>query len=127
MPKRSDPDDFFAQLEAHQRPHLEQLRDMSRRIAPDAEEVLKWNLPTYVLEDNTDLWMPQAFKHHCSLRFTPEFLAEHRTRITEAGEECGAGLVKLPYHRNIPVEPLEQLMQERLRSLGAGGGSQSGD
>lgn len=116
MPKRADVEDYFAQLEPHQRPHLEALRALSRRVAPQAREVLKWNLPAYVLDDGTSLWMLQNFKHHCSLRFTPKFFAKYQSRVTDAGEEHGAGFIKLPYNRPLPEKLLESLMQDRLQN-----------
>jgi hypothetical protein len=62
MPKRSSVDDFFAQLNDVQRPHLETLRKLSLAADPKAREELKWNLPVYVRDDNANLWMLQNFK-----------------------------------------------------------------
>lgn len=76
MPKRTSVDDFFAQLDGVQRPHLEALRALSAEVDPEAREVLKWNLPVYVRGENTNQWMLQNFKHHCSLRFSPEILRQ---------------------------------------------------
>ena len=75
MPKRASVDDYFAQLNDLQRPHLEALRKLSLGADPKAREELKWNLPVYVRGENTNLWMLQNFKNHCSLRFSPEFFA----------------------------------------------------
>jgi hypothetical protein len=66
MPKRASVDDFFAQLNDVQRPHLEALRALSRAADPEAREQLKWNLPVYVRGENTNLWTLQNFKNHCS-------------------------------------------------------------
>jgi hypothetical protein len=38
MPKRSSVDDFFAQLNDVQRPHLEALRELSHEADPEARE-----------------------------------------------------------------------------------------
>ncbi len=81
MPKRSSVDDFFAQVNDVQRPHLEALRELSRDADPEAREELKWNLPVYVRGKNTSLWMLQNFKHHCSLRFPPPFSLPRRPRL----------------------------------------------
>ena len=80
MPKRTSVDDFYAQLSDVQRPHLETLRELSLHADPEAREKLKWNLPVYVRGENTNLWMLQNFKNHCSLRFTPAFFATQRGR-----------------------------------------------
>ena len=114
MPKRSSVDDYFAQLSDEQRPHLDALRAMSRRAEPQAREELKWNLPVYVRGKNTNLWMLQNFKHHCSLRFTPEFFATHKATVEAAGYDAGEGFVKLPYSRELPTDLLRTLMLARV-------------
>jgi len=85
MPKRSSVDDFFVQLKAVQRPHLEALRRLSLAADPDAREELKWDLPVYVRDEKTSLWMLQNFKNHCSLRFPPPFFATQKAAVEAAG------------------------------------------
>ena len=114
MPKRTSVDDYFAQLNDHQRPHLEALRKLSLGADPKAREVLKWNLPVYVRGENTNLWMLQNFKNHCSLRFAPEFFATQRPEVEAAGYEAGEGFIKLPYGRPLPTKLLKSLMKARI-------------
>ena len=114
MPKRASVDDFFAQLDDVQRPHLETLRELSRKADRKAREELKWNLPVYVRGKNTNLWMLQNFKNHCSLRFSPPFFADHRTAVEAAGYEAGEGFIKLPYNRELPTKLLKALMRARV-------------
>ena len=114
MPKRASVDDYFAQLDDVQRPHLEALRALSAEVDPEAREVLKWNLPVYVRGENTNLWMLQNFKHHCSLRFSPEFFASQKIAVGAAGYEFGEGFVKLPYKEELPIELLKDLMLARI-------------
>jgi uncharacterized protein YdhG (YjbR/CyaY superfamily) len=121
MPKRSSVEDFFAQLNEVQRPHLEALREMSREADPEAREELKWNLPVYVRGENTTLWMLQNFKSHCSLRFPPPFFATQKATVHEAGYEAGEGFVKLPYDRELPTELLNALMRARVEEYEATG------
>jgi uncharacterized protein YdhG (YjbR/CyaY superfamily) len=122
MPKRTDVDDYFAKLDDFQRPHLEELRGLSRKADPKAREVLKWNLPTYVRGDNTNLWMLQNFKNHCSLRFSTDFFATQKAAVEAAGFESGAGFIKLPYSRDLPAKLLKALMQARVADFVESGG-----
>ena len=117
MPKRSGVDDFFAQLDDVQRPHLEALRELSVEVAPEAREELKWNLPVYVRGENTNLWTLQNFKNHCSLRFSPAFFAILKAAVEAAGYDAGAGFIKLPYHRPLPVDLLTALMRARVEEF----------
>ena len=114
MPKRASVDDYFAQLSDTQRPHLEALRELSRAADPEAREELKWNLPVYVRGWNTNLWMLQNFKNHCSLRFSPAFFATQKSTVEAAGYDSGEGFVKLPYDRELPTELLQSLMRARI-------------
>jgi uncharacterized protein YdhG (YjbR/CyaY superfamily) len=114
MPKRASVDDFFARLIEVQRPHLEALRKLSAEVDPEAREILKWNLPVYVRGENTNLWMLQNFKYHCSLRFNPPFFATQKAAVEVAGYEAGEGFIKLPYKRELPAELLKALMRARV-------------
>ena len=121
MPKRASVDDFFAQLNGVQRPHLEALRALSLDADAEAREELKWNLPVYVRGGKTSLWMLQNFKKHCSLRFPPPFFATQKAAVQAAGHEAGEGFVKLPYDRELPAELLKALMAARVAEYEATG------
>jgi uncharacterized protein YdhG (YjbR/CyaY superfamily) len=123
MPRRASVDDFFAQLNGVQRPHLEALRKLSHKADREAREELKWNLPVYVRGENTNLWMLQNFKNHCSLRFSPPFFATQKAAVEAAGYEAGAGFIKLPYDRELPTKLLQALMQARIKDYEVTGGS----
>ena len=121
MPKRANVDDYFAQLDDLQKPHLEALRKLSLSADRKAREELKWNLPVYVRGEKTNMWMLQNFKNHCSLRFSPEFFASHRAEVEAAGFEAGEGFIKLPYERSLPTKLLRSLMKARVFDYEASG------
>jgi uncharacterized protein YdhG (YjbR/CyaY superfamily) len=120
MQKRADISDYFAHLSADQLPHLEELRELSRAAAPDLVETLHWNNPVY-LRDGVRMWMLQAFKRHCSLRFPPGWFGQHRAEAEAAGFEAGEGFIKLPYDRPLPVDLIKRLLQYRLTEFEATG------
>lgn len=119
MPKRTSVDDYFSQLADYQQPHLNTLRKLSLTADSKAREALKWNLPVYVRGENTTLWMLQNFKHHCSLRFPPEFFVTQTKAVEAAGFEVGEGFIKLPYAGELPTTLLESLMMARVRDFEA--------
>jgi uncharacterized protein YdhG (YjbR/CyaY superfamily) len=121
-PKRADLDDYYAQLPDVAVAHLTQLRELCRKGLPAAVEQLAWNNPAFV-EDGTRLVMLQSFKQHCSLRFPTRFFAAHTAEVEAAGYEAGAGFIKLPYDRELPVELLARLIAARhdeFEATGAG-------
>lgn len=120
MQKRADIADYYAHLSDVQLPHLRQLRELSRAAAPNLVETLDWNNPVY-LEDGVRLWMLQASKQHCSLRFPPRWFGGHRAEVEAAGFEAGEGFIKLPFDRPLPVDLIKRLLQYRLSELEAFG------
>lgn len=90
MRKPADIADYCARLPDDQRPHLDELRELSRAAAPDLVETLHWNNPVY-LKDGVRLWMLQAFQHQCSLRFPPSQFGAHRAEVQATGFEAGRG------------------------------------
>ncbi len=120
MPRRTDVDDYFAQLAPVARPHLEALRTLSRSASPQLREVLQWNQPAYLMNTNR-LWMLQASTRHASLRFPLRIVGAHRAEIEAAGFDAGSGMIKLPYDRELPVSVLELLMRARLDEYEATG------
>ena len=82
---------------------------------------MKWNLPVYVRGKNTNLWMLQNFKNHCSLGFRPPFFATQKAAVEAAGFEAGEGFIKLPYERELPTERLKGLMRARVEEYEATG------
>jgi len=121
MPKRRDVEEYFAFLAPQQRPHLEQLRRLSVKADPKAQEKLAWNLPVYVRGEKTRLWMLQGFKRHASLRFPPRFFAAHKAEVEAAGYEAGAGFIKIPYDRELPAALCLALMRARVEEYEATG------
>src|ERR1700742_1397376 len=119
MPKRASGDDYFERLADSQSPRLERLRKLSGAADPEAREELKWNLPVYVRGENTNLWMLQNFKRHCSLRFPPPFFATQKAAVEAAGYDTGEGFIKLPYDRELPTALLKTLMKARIQDYEA--------
>ena len=124
-PKRVDLDDYFAQLDATQTPHVTRLRELSLAAAPGIVEKLAWNNPAYHLDD-VRLWMIQSYKQHCSLRFPPHQFGPHRAEVEEAGYEAGEGFLKIRYEQDFPEALCQRLIGYRLEEYAETGSTWSG-
>lgn len=112
-PKRESLEDYFAQLDDTQAPHVTRLRELSLESAPDIVEKLAWNNPAYHLDD-VRLWMIQSYKEHCSLRFPPHQFGPHRAEVEAAGYEAGEGFLKIRYDQELPEDLARRLIGYRL-------------
>lgn len=119
-PRRDSVEDYYTQLPEAARPHLRTLERLCCEELPDAEEVLAWNQPAFA-QNGTRLVMLQSFSRHASLRFPTRFFAGVKARVNRAGQESGAGFVKLPYDRPVPEDLLRELLRVRLEEFLATG------
>ena len=67
-------DAYLAALPAKERAVLQELRQVIRSAAPEAEEVISYNIPLY--KQHGDLVGFAAFKNHCSFFVTNSAVRE---------------------------------------------------
>lgn len=113
-------DEFFANLGDVERPHVEELRELSLREAAKAgiKEELKWNFPAYT--SGTMVWTLQCFKNHCSIRFPVSFFARWRDEVAAAGYEAIEGALKLPWDKEVPRALVTKIIKARIKDFEAG-------
>lgn len=98
------------------RPHLRRLYAILRRVAPRAEETIKWGTPFFV--EPRFLFAFSAHKAH--LNFSPSAaglepfrgeLGRHKT--------TKAGLLQVPYDTPLPADLIRRIAEHRLRDVRA--------
>jgi uncharacterized protein YdhG (YjbR/CyaY superfamily) len=113
--KYRDVDEYMAQLPDDRRAVMEELRRTIRAAAPDATEVISYNMPTFRL-DGRFLVSYEAFKRHYSLFPWSDAMVE------ELGEEMrpyaiGKGTIRFPADDPIPLELVTRIIEIRNREV----------
>jgi uncharacterized protein YdhG (YjbR/CyaY superfamily) len=95
MPKFATVDDYLASLPAEQRTVMEEIERRVLAAAPDAERVIRYDMPTWQV-DGTSLVHAAAWKKHVSLYPVPP--AGDVALDADLAPYAGAkGTLKLPY------------------------------
>ena len=91
---------------------LHQLRQTIKDVAPDAEEAIKYQMPTFVLYGNLVYFA--AWKRHISLY---PITAEMEASVQELAEytTSGKGTVQFPYDRPLPLSLIRTIVAYRVR------------
>jgi uncharacterized protein YdhG (YjbR/CyaY superfamily) len=115
--KYRDVDEYMAQLPEDRRAVMEQLRSTIRAAAPDATEVITYNMPGFRL-DGRFLVSYEAFKRHYSLFPWSDAMVE------ELGEALrpyavGKGTIRFPADEPIPLELITCIVEFRNREVAA--------
>jgi uncharacterized protein YdhG (YjbR/CyaY superfamily) len=90
---------------------LESLRTTIRRAAPNAEEAIKYRLPTFVLGGN--LVHFGAFKKHIGFYATPTGNKKFRKEL--AAYEGAKGSVQFPLDKPIPFGLVSKMVKFRVK------------
>ncbi len=88
---------------------LKKIRAIVREIAPDAKEVIRYQIPTFVLNGN--LVHFAAYKNHIGFYPAPSSIDAFRNELSVY--ETAKGTVKFPLNKPIPYELIAQIVAFR--------------
>jgi uncharacterized protein YdhG (YjbR/CyaY superfamily) len=110
-------DDYIAQYPEAVRCVLEQVRATIKAAAPDAQEAMKYRLPTFVLNGN--LVHFGAFKAHIGLYPTPSAIVKFKDELS--GYEQSKGAVQFPLDQPMPLKLIRRIVKFRVAEVRAKG------
>jgi uncharacterized protein YdhG (YjbR/CyaY superfamily) len=106
-------DEFIAGFPRDVQTILRQVRASIRKAAPDAEEAIKYRVPTFVLNGN--LVHFAAFKNHVGFYPTPSGIKEFQDEL--APYETAKGSVQFPLDEPMPLKLIERIVKFRVREV----------
>ncbi|HEY8889700.1 MAG TPA: DUF1801 domain-containing protein [Clostridium sp.] len=89
---------------------LKKLRKVIKESAPDAQEKISYQMPTFVLHGN--LVHFAAFKNHIGLYPTPSGTDSFKLEIAEY--KSGKGSIQFPLDKPIPYELIRKIVEFRV-------------
>ena len=125
MAKYESVDEYMAGLPDDRRAVMEQLRTTIRAAAPDATEVISYNMPAFRLSGHF-LVSYEAFKRHYSLfPWTEQMVAELGDALKPYA--VGKGTLRFPTDQPIPLDLVSRIVEIRNREVAqeAGAGEPS--
>ena len=94
-------------------PHLRRLYAILKRVAPEAEEAIKWGTPYFV--EPRFLFAFSAHKAHCS--FAPIASAMEAFRKELEKHQTTKGLLKIPYNASLPEDLVRTIAEYCLQEV----------
>lgn len=96
------------------RAHLRRVRAILREVAPEADEVMKWNAPFYV--EPRFLFSFSAFKGHLAFAPSPEGLEPFRDALGEYAST--KNYLKVRYDEPLPEGLIREIAERRVEAVG---------
>jgi uncharacterized protein YdhG (YjbR/CyaY superfamily) len=104
-------DEYIANFPKDVQLVLEKLRATIRKAAPDAEETINYQIPTFTLKGN--LVHFAAFKTHIGFYPTPTGMEKFKSELS--AYEGAKGSVKFPLNKPIPYGLIGRIVKFRVK------------
>lgn len=108
-------DEYIAGFPREVQEILQQIRTTIKQVAPDAEEAIKYGIPTFVLNGN--LVHFAAFKHHVGFYPTPSGIEAFKDEL--ARYQSAKGSVQFPIDEPMPLRLIEEIVRFRVKEASA--------
>lgn len=104
-------DEYIAGFPPDIQAKLEKIRAAIRKAAPDAEEAIKYMIPTFTLQGN--LVHFAAFKNHIGFYPAPKGIEAFKDELAEY--EGGKGTIQFPLDKPIPYALIGKIVKFRVQ------------
>ncbi|WP_199035324.1 iron chaperone [Glycomyces salinus] len=114
----ADHDAYIAAAPEPFRPSLNRLRTLLADTLPEAEEVVAYNMPGFVVS-GTVVASYAAFSKQCGLYVLPSAIADHAEEIAAAGFKATKTGITFSPRKPIPDDLVERLVRASREAAGA--------
>lgn len=104
-------DEYIAGFPKEVQEILEKIRMTIRKAAPDAEETINYQIPTFTLQGN--LVHFAAYKNHIGFYPTPTGIAKFKNELSVY--EGAKGSIKFPLDKPIPFGLISKIAKFRIK------------
>jgi uncharacterized protein YdhG (YjbR/CyaY superfamily) len=107
-------DKYLGEIDPRQRAVLERMRGIIKRIAPEAEEMISYGIPTFKV-NNQPLVHLGAYKDHMSLFPTSKPVQVLEDKLK--GFKVSRGTIQFTLEKPLPDKLLEEIILIRLADI----------
>ncbi|KPL17005.1 MAG: hypothetical protein AMS26_02630 [Bacteroides sp. SM23_62] len=104
-------DEYIAEFPGEVQDILKKVRETIRKNAPDAEETINYQIPTFKLNGN--LVHYAAFKKHIGFYPSPTGIKRFKNELTDF--ETSKGSIKFPFNNPVPYDLIAKITKFRVR------------
>lgn len=104
-------DDYIAGFPADVQARLQQVRATIRQAAPDAQEVISYQMPAFTQQGNVIYFA--GYQHHIGIYPAPRGVEQFDKEL--AAYEGGKGTIKLPHDRPLPLDLIRRIVEFKVR------------
>jgi len=104
-------DEYIGPFPKHIQKKLEAIRKLVAKLAPNAQEKISYQMPTFYLNGN--LVHFAGFKNHIGFYPTPHGISEFQKELSK--HKNGKGSVQFPLDEPLPMKLIERMVKYRIQ------------
>ena len=104
-------DEYIAQAPEEAQRKLQELREVIRTTAPEAEERISYGMPYYYYKGRLVYF--QLWKKHIGLYVPTPVVEEHSSELKEY--ETTNATIRFPLNEKLPLDLIKKLVEARVR------------
>jgi len=112
MNKVASVEEYIAVLDKAPKKRLRELRNIIREEAPEAEEVISYNMPAFKLNGAVLVWYA-AFKEHVGFYPKASGIAAFKAELE--GYKASKGAIQFPFEKPIPARLVKKIVRFRIK------------
>ena len=106
-------DDYIATFPKNVQDVLQQIRQTIKTAAPEAEEIISYNMPAFKLNGNL-VWFG-AFKNHIGFYPRKSAIEEFKEKLVDYEVTKVQGTVKFPLDKPMPLDLIKEMVKFRVK------------
>ena len=104
-------DEYIGTFQKHVQERLESIRKLVAKLAPDAQEKISYQMPTFYLNGN--LVHFAGFQNHIGFYPTPHGISEFQKELSKY--KNGKGSIQFPLDEPLPMKLIERMVKYRIQ------------
>lgn len=107
-------DEYNGQFPFEIKEKLEKIRQLIKSISPEAEETIKYQIPTFKIKGKNLIHFA-AFKKHIGFYPSSSGISAFKNKLFQYKTSKGA--VQFPLNEELPMELIREMVQFRLKEM----------
>lgn len=110
-------DDYLKKITPEKRAHLERIREIAKRVVPQAEDAISYGMPTLKYKGKSFLGFNVHTNHIGVYPYGGEEIEVFKDKLTELSYGFSSGAIRVPFDRPIPESLLTAIITHRINRI----------
>lgn len=108
-------DDYFQKIDPDKRAELQRIREIAKKVVPDAEETIGYGMPTLKYKGKAFLGFDVHKNHIGIYPYGGEEIEKLKDKLGDYGYSSGA--IRVPFDHPIPESLLKEIITLRIKRI----------